>query len=59
MCFGASSVAVDEDIEEDDDEDAASGSFLASREVKIYRKSIVFILSSPGSLAKSKMAERV
>ncbi|XP_010446245.1 PREDICTED: uncharacterized protein LOC104729037 isoform X2 [Camelina sativa] len=34
LCFGASSVAVDEDIEEDN-EDAASGSSLASKEICI------------------------
>ncbi|CAH2070037.1 unnamed protein product [Thlaspi arvense] len=34
LCFGASSVAVDEDIEEDD-EDSASGSSLASKEICI------------------------
>lgn len=32
MCFGASSVAVDED--DDEEEDATSGSSLASKEVQ-------------------------
>ncbi|XP_010482801.1 PREDICTED: uncharacterized protein LOC104761420 [Camelina sativa] len=35
LCFGASSVAVDEDIKEEDDKDAASGSSIASKEICI------------------------